>query len=64
VFVRRPAAAARALLEIVDAEEPPLRVLFGSLFGQPVTEIARATYDRRLTEWTAWADLSMRAYGR
>jgi NAD(P)-dependent dehydrogenase (short-subunit alcohol dehydrogenase family) len=59
-----PAAAARALLEVVDAEEPPLRVLFGSLFGRPVTGVARATYDRRLTEWAAWEDLSMRAYGR
>ena len=59
-----PAAAARALLEIVDAPEPPLRVLFGALFSVPVTEIARSIYNRRLKEWTAWEDLAARAYGR
>ncbi|HEU5158012.1 MAG TPA: oxidoreductase [Streptosporangiaceae bacterium] len=59
-----PAAAARALLEVVDAEQPPLRVLFGALFGAPVPEMARAAYDRRLKEWAKWEDLSMRAYGR
>jgi Aldo/keto reductase family len=46
--------------EIVDAEEPPLRVLF----GVPVTEIARGIYERRLKEWTAWEDLAARTYGR
>lgn len=59
-----PAAAARALLEIVDAPEPPLRVLFGALFGVPVTEIVRGVYDRRLKEWAEWEDLAVRAYGR
>jgi hypothetical protein len=59
-----PAAAARALLEIVDAEEPPLRVLFGSLFGVSATEMARSVYERRLKEWAAWEDLAARAYGR
>ena len=59
-----PAAAARALLEIVDAEQPPLRVLFGALFGVPTTEIARGTYDRRLKEWAEWEDLAARASGR
>jgi NAD(P)-dependent dehydrogenase (short-subunit alcohol dehydrogenase family) len=59
-----PTAAARALLEIVDAEQPPLRVLLGALFGVPVPEIVRGIYDRRLTEWAAWEDLGLRAYGR
>jgi NAD(P)-dependent dehydrogenase (short-subunit alcohol dehydrogenase family) len=59
-----PAAAAQALLEVVDAEEPPLRVLFGALFGTSVTEIARGAYDRRLKEWAAWEDLTARAHGR
>jgi NAD(P)-dependent dehydrogenase (short-subunit alcohol dehydrogenase family) len=59
-----PAAAARALLDIVDAEQPPLRVLFGALFGVPTTEIVRGVYDRRLKEWAAREDLAVRAYGR
>lgn len=59
-----PAAAARALLDIVDADLPPLRVLFGALFGVPVPEIVRDVYDRRLKEWAAWEDLAVRAYGR
>ena len=59
-----PAAAARALLTIVDAERPPLRVLFGALFGTPVPEIVRGTYDRRLKEWADWEDLALQAYGR
>ncbi|OLF10360.1 SDR family NAD(P)-dependent oxidoreductase [Actinophytocola xanthii] len=58
-----PRAAARALLDIVDAERPPLRVLFGALFGMPTPEIVRGAYDRRLTEWAAWEDLTTRAYG-
>ncbi len=59
-----PSAAAQALLEVVDAEQPPLRVLFGALFGVPVPEIARGVYERRLKEWAAWEDLAARAYGR
>lgn len=59
-----PAAAARALLDIVDAERPPLRVLFGELFGAPLPQMVRGIYDRRLKEWADWEDLSVRAYGR
>jgi NAD(P)-dependent dehydrogenase (short-subunit alcohol dehydrogenase family) len=59
-----PAAAARALLDVVDAEQPPLRVLFGALFGVPAPEIVRGIYDRRLKEWAEWEDLAIRAYGR
>ncbi|GHG41644.1 MULTISPECIES: oxidoreductase [Amycolatopsis] len=58
-----PAAAARALLEVVDAEQPPLRVLFGALFGVPTPELVRGSYDRRLKEWAAWEHLTTRAYG-
>jgi NAD(P)-dependent dehydrogenase (short-subunit alcohol dehydrogenase family) len=58
-----PAAAARALLEVVDAERPPLRVLFGALFGMPTSEIVRGIYDRRLKEWAEWESLTVRAYG-
>jgi NAD(P)-dependent dehydrogenase (short-subunit alcohol dehydrogenase family) len=54
-----PAAAGRALMKIVDAEEPPLRVLFGT---QP-TQIAPFVYDQRLATWKQWEWLSNEANG-
>lgn len=54
-----PVAAGRALLAIVDAEEPPLRVFFGS---QP-HEAAQGVYAGRLQTWAAWSELSARAEG-
>jgi NAD(P)-dependent dehydrogenase (short-subunit alcohol dehydrogenase family) len=52
-----PDAAAQALLEVADAPDAPLRVIFG---GQAV-EIVRGIYERRLAEWTRWEPLSIRA---
>jgi NAD(P)-dependent dehydrogenase (short-subunit alcohol dehydrogenase family) len=54
-----PAAAARALLEVVDSPTPPLRVLFGA----QAPGIVRGIYERRLAEWDAWTDLSVAAQG-
>jgi NAD(P)-dependent dehydrogenase (short-subunit alcohol dehydrogenase family) len=54
-----PSAAGRALLEIVDAENPPLRVLFGS---QP-TEIVKYLYAQRLETWADWDHVSHAAQG-
>ena len=54
-----PEAAARALLDVVDAPEPPLRVVFGA----QAPGIVRGIYERRLAEWDAWRDLSIRAHG-
>jgi len=54
-----PDAAARALLAVVDAPEPPLRVLFGA----QAPGIVRGIYQRRLDEWAAWEDLAARAQG-
>ncbi|MFD4511177.1 SDR family oxidoreductase [Streptomyces sp. NPDC058457] len=54
-----PVAAGRALLQIVDAENPPLRVLFGS---QPV-DIVRGLYAQRLQTWAEWENLSRAAQG-
>jgi hypothetical protein len=54
-----PSAAGRALLEIVDAENPPLRVLFGS---QP-TEIVKYLYAQRLQTWADWEHVSHAAQG-
>ena len=54
-----PAATAPAILEIVDAENPPLRVFF----GDGPLEIIREEYARRLAVWEQWAELSVRAHG-
>jgi NAD(P)-dependent dehydrogenase (short-subunit alcohol dehydrogenase family) len=42
-----PVASASALLRVVDAEEPPLRVFFGS---RPLA-IAQADYASRIETW-------------
>ncbi len=54
-----PAAAGPALMQIVDAEEPPLRVLFGS---QPI-EIVKYLYAQRLQTWAQWESVSHAAQG-
>jgi len=54
-----PHASAAAVLELVDAEEPPLRCLFGAdAFG-----IVRTDYERRLATWEKWDHLAQRAQG-
>src|SRR3954447_14167661 len=55
-----PAASAAALLAIVDAEHPPLRVFFGD---GPLS-IATRDYESRLAEWRAWEPVSQQAGGR
>jgi NAD(P)-dependent dehydrogenase (short-subunit alcohol dehydrogenase family) len=54
-----PDATGPAILEIVDAENPPLRVFFGD---GPLA-IIQAEYAQRLALWEEWADLSVRAHG-
>lgn len=54
-----PEASAAALMRVVDAEEPPLRVFFGSA---PLG-IARADYEGRLETWEKWQDVSELAQG-
>ncbi|TDW94310.1 short-subunit dehydrogenase [Kribbella pratensis] len=54
-----PAAAAQALLEIVDSPAPPLRVLFGA----QAPGIVRTIYGRRLAEWDRTGELARRAHG-
>ncbi|GAB3143562.1 SDR family NAD(P)-dependent oxidoreductase [Microbispora hainanensis] len=54
-----PAAAAQALLKLVDSGNPPLRVLFGKGF-HPLIEQA---YAARLKTWSDWQDLSIEAHG-
>ncbi|MEU9474461.1 SDR family NAD(P)-dependent oxidoreductase [Streptomyces sp. NPDC048191] len=55
-----PAAAARALLEIADTDDPPLRVFFGT----QNLALAQQAYADRLKTWTDWQPLAVRAQGR
>jgi hypothetical protein len=54
-----PAAAAQALLEVVDAERPPLRVLFGA----QALEVVERVYAGRLQTWKDWEPMAKRAQG-
>jgi NAD(P)-dependent dehydrogenase (short-subunit alcohol dehydrogenase family) len=54
-----PAAAGAAILKVVDAAEPPLRVLFGTM----PTQIAAAVYKQRLETWDQWKDVAIEANG-
>lgn len=54
-----PHATAAAVLRIVDADEPPLRVFFGT---SPLG-LAKADYERRLATWEAWNEVSVLAQG-
>jgi len=54
-----PAASADALLRVVDADQPPLRVFFGAV---PLA-IAKADYASRIETWEAWDDVAQLAQG-
>ena len=55
-----PVATRDAVLRIVDAEDPPLRVFLGD---GPLA-IATRDYESRLAEWRQWEPLSVAAHGR
>jgi NAD(P)-dependent dehydrogenase (short-subunit alcohol dehydrogenase family) len=54
-----PTASAEALLRVLDADPPPLRVFFGSA---PL-EIAERDYAERLAGWRAWQPVAELAQG-
>jgi NAD(P)-dependent dehydrogenase (short-subunit alcohol dehydrogenase family) len=54
-----PAATRDAILKVVDAEEPPLRIFF----GQAPLGIATADYESRLRTWREWQPVSIAAQG-
>ena len=54
-----PKASAAAVLKIVDAEKPPLRIFFGEL---PL-QLAKADYESRLKTWEEWQPVSIEAQG-
>jgi NAD(P)-dependent dehydrogenase (short-subunit alcohol dehydrogenase family) len=52
-----PDGVGPALLKVVDADNPPLRVFFGTLPHQVVPQL----YTERLKTWQDWADVSAQA---
>ncbi|MCP2196097.1 SDR family oxidoreductase [Williamsia deligens] len=54
-----PAASGRAILKVVDAEQPPLRVFF----GEAPLAIAKADYEKRLATWEEWQPVAVEAQG-
>ena len=54
-----PSSSAEAILRVVDAEQPPLRVFFGS---SPLGT-AKADYASRIATWEQWDDVAQLAQG-
>lgn len=54
-----PSATPEAVFQIVDAENPPMRLILGSTSFPMV----RATYANRLAEWADWESVSSAAQG-
>lgn len=55
-----PAATSEAILQIADAEEPPLRIFLGE---QPLGW-AKAQYEQRIATWEKWQEVSVKAQGK
>ena len=54
-----PKASRAAILKVVDADEPPLRIFFGKV---PLG-VATADYESRLATWHKWQPVSIEAQG-
>ncbi|NWK95953.1 short-chain dehydrogenase/reductase [Sphingobium lactosutens] len=52
-----PQATGDAILKVIDADQPPLRIFLGAV---PL-QLARATYEARLATWDAWAGTSIQS---
>jgi len=55
-----PEGVGPAILQLVDAQEPPLRVFF----GEGPTQWVPAVYQQRLQTWAEWSPLSKAAEGK
>ena len=55
-----PTASAAALLKVVDADQPPLRVFF----GESPLSVATRDYESRLATWNEWQPVSVEAQGQ
>jgi NAD(P)-dependent dehydrogenase (short-subunit alcohol dehydrogenase family) len=54
-----PTATRGAILKVVDADKPPLRIFF----GKTPLEVATQDYESRLATWNEWQPVSVEAYG-
>ncbi len=54
-----PTATRGAMLKVVDAVKPPLRIFF----GKAPLKIATQDYESRLATWNEWQPVSIEAYG-
>jgi NAD(P)-dependent dehydrogenase (short-subunit alcohol dehydrogenase family) len=54
-----PVATREAVLKVVDAENPPLRIFF----GDGPLGIATRDYESRLAQWREWEPVSIEAHG-
>ena len=55
----KPKATAAVVLKVVDAENPPSRIIFGNT----ALPIVKQVYADRLSEWEQWSELSDAAQG-
>jgi len=55
-----PRAAREAIMRIVDADTPPLRIFL----GDQAFDWARKDYEQRLTTWQQWQQVAVDAHGR
>ena len=54
-----PSATAEAILKVVDAPNPPLRLMLGRLLP-----MVKAVYAERIATWEAWDDVAQAAFGK
>jgi hypothetical protein len=57
-MIGNPAATVAAILKVVDAKEPPLRLILGYLLP-----MIRQVYADRVKTWEAWEDVSKATQG-
>lgn len=55
-----PEATVSAILQLIDSEKPPLRLILGKVAYPTVKE----TYHNRLAEWEKWKEISIAAHGK
>lgn len=55
-----PAATTEAVLKLVDADQPPLRLFLGKVALPWVKQV----YAGRLAEWEEWSEVSVAAHGK
>src|SRR5262249_24557014 len=54
-----PTATGAALFEVVNATEPPLRVVF----GPAALNLIKSVYEERLNTWAQWEHVTMSSQG-